>query len=63
MWNYIETSTFNVNGNSLPGPLIIGTFDKRAAGEVKLQDSFASMPAQAGDMEDEVDDFFIKARN
>ena len=27
-------------------------------GEVKLQDSFASMPAQAEDVEDEVDDFF-----
>ena len=26
----IETSIFNVNGDSLPGPLIIGTFEKRA---------------------------------
>ena len=25
-----ETSIFNVNGDSLPGPLIIGTFEKRA---------------------------------
>ena len=28
----IETSIFNVNGDSLPGPLIIGTFEKRAPG-------------------------------
>ena len=28
----IETSIFNVNGNSLPGPLIIGTLEKRAPG-------------------------------
>ena len=26
----IETSIFNVNGDSLPGPLIIGTFEKQA---------------------------------
>ena len=26
----IETSIFTVNGDSLPGPLIIGTFEKRA---------------------------------
>ena len=26
----IETSIFSVNGGSLPGPLIIGTFEKRA---------------------------------
>ena len=26
----IETSIFNVNGNSLLGPLIIGTFEKQA---------------------------------
>ena len=26
----IETSVFNVNGSSLPSPLIIGTFEKRA---------------------------------
>ena len=26
----METSIFNVNGDSLPGPLIIGTFEKRA---------------------------------
>ena len=29
MQNYIETSIFNENGDSLPGPLIIGTFDSR----------------------------------
>ena len=28
----IETSIFKVNGDSLPGPLIIGTFEKRAPG-------------------------------
>ena len=28
----IETSIFNENGDSLPGPLIIGTFEKRAPG-------------------------------
>ena len=28
----VETSIFNVNGDSLPGPLIIGTFEKRAPG-------------------------------
>ena len=28
----IETSTFNVNGNSLPGPIIIRTLKKRAPG-------------------------------
>ena len=28
----IETSIFNVNGDSLRGPLIIGTFKKRAPG-------------------------------
>ena len=26
----IETSIFNVNDNRLPGPLIIGTFEKQA---------------------------------
>ena len=26
----IETSIFSVNGDSLPGPLIIGTFEKQA---------------------------------
>ena len=31
MQNY-WTPVFNVNGNSLPGPLIIGTFEKRAPG-------------------------------
>ena len=31
MQNY-WTSIFNVNGDSLPGPLIIGTFEKRAPG-------------------------------
>ena len=34
MQSYIETSIFNVNGDSLPGPLIIGTFEKRAPGPV-----------------------------
>ena len=29
----IETSIFNVNGDSLPGPLIIGSFEKRAPGQ------------------------------
>ena len=29
----IETSIFTVNGDSLPGPLIIGTFEKRAPGD------------------------------
>ena len=28
----IETSIFNVNGDSLPGLLIIGTFEKRVPG-------------------------------
>ena len=28
-----QTSIFNVDGDSLPGPLIIGTFEKRAPGE------------------------------
>ena len=28
----VETSIFNVNGDSLPGPLIIETFEKRAPG-------------------------------
>ena len=28
----IETSILKVNGGSLPGPLIIGTFEKRAPG-------------------------------
>ena len=28
----IETSIFHVNGDSLPGPLIIGTFEKPALG-------------------------------
>ena len=32
MLDVIETSIFNVNGKSLPGPLIIGTFEKRAPG-------------------------------
>ena len=32
----IETSIFNVNGGSLPGPLIIGTFEKRAPGPGRL---------------------------
>ena len=31
----IETSIFNVNGHSLSGPLIIGTFEKRAPGYLK----------------------------
>ena len=31
MQNYWAT-IFNVNGKSLPGPLIIGTFEKRAPG-------------------------------
>ena len=32
----IETSIFSVNGDSLPGPLIIGTFEKRAPGPKKV---------------------------
>ena len=36
MQNYIETSIFNINGDSLPGPLIIGTFEKRAPGSIYL---------------------------
>ena len=32
----IETSIFNVNGDSLLGPLIIGTFEKRAPGHYHL---------------------------
>ena len=28
----IETSIFNINGNTLPGSLIIGTFEKRDPG-------------------------------
>ena len=27
-----ETSIFNINGDGLPGPLIIGTVEKRAPG-------------------------------
>ena len=30
----IETAIFNVNGDSLPGSLIIGTFEKRAPGSL-----------------------------
>ena len=30
----MKTSIFNVNGDSLPGPLDIGTFEKRAPGSV-----------------------------
>ena len=37
MQNY-WTSIFNVNGDSLPGPLIIGTFEKRAPGEVEVRE-------------------------
>ena len=33
----IETSILNVNNNSSPGPLIIGTFDKRPSGPVYEQ--------------------------
>ena len=28
----LKTSVFNVNGDSIPGPLLIGTFEKRAPG-------------------------------
>ena len=35
MQNY-WASIFNVNGKSLPGPLIIGTFEKRAPGPLCL---------------------------
>ena len=28
----LDAKLLNVNGNSLPGPLIIGTFEKRAPG-------------------------------
>ena len=30
----LKPMIFNVNGDSLPGPLIIGTFEKRAPGPV-----------------------------
>ena len=36
----IETSIFNVNGHSLPGPLIIGTFEKRAPDHGSLARNF-----------------------
>ena len=40
MWKpRIETSIFNVNGDSLPCPLIIGTFEKRAPGYEELEPS------------------------
>ena len=38
----IETSIFNVNGNSLPGPLIIGTFEKQAPGPKNDRLQFSS---------------------
>ena len=33
----IEPWTFNANGDSIPGPLIIGTFEKRAPGVWKME--------------------------
>ena len=53
MQNY-WTSIFNVNGDSLPGPLIIGTFEKRAPDHCSAPDkiknlfSWALTPSKSG---------------
>ena len=38
----IETSILNVNSNNFPGPLIIGTFEKRVHGALIMKTYFAS---------------------
>ena len=38
----IETSILNVNSNNFPGPLIIGTFEKRVHGALIMIAYFAS---------------------
>ena len=40
--NSIETSILNVNSNNFPGPLIIGTFEKRVHGALIMITYFAS---------------------
>ena len=38
----IETSILNVNSNNFPGPLIIGTFEKRVHGALIMITYFAT---------------------